>query len=165
MVTGKAALPSGSRQQPEREKRRDAGDDLHKVEARAWSRSPRMKRDIYPAKGPGGRGTKAGRSSAHRSGAQRAAPPQRGGGWWWCPRVVLGDGGARRVRSRRGEKCTGKTACCFSARKRLARTRVPPYLWASVYKPYTANTGTCVCPSPAYSNSDGQPGRPRKGRE
>ncbi len=39
MVTGKAALPSGSRQQPEREKpeRTDAGDDrdLRKVELEA----------------------------------------------------------------------------------------------------------------------------------
>jgi hypothetical protein len=78
MVIGKAAqaLPSagGSRQQLEREKRTDAGDDLHKVEARALSRT-------YPAKGPGGRGTKGGRSSAHRSGAQRAAPPPRSGGF------------------------------------------------------------------------------------
>ncbi len=37
----------------------------------------------------------------------------------------------------RQKKCTGKTACCFSARKRLLGRVSRPIYWASVYNQYT----------------------------
>ena len=78
-----------------------------------------------PDRGPGGRDTKAGRTV--RGGAKRRRRRAAAAGRWY-PRVSLGDGGAPRVEPRRGEKCTGKTACCFSARKRrLGRVSRPIY--------------------------------------
>ena len=72
-----------------------------------------------------------------------AAAKRRLGGW--CPRVSLGDGGAPRVEPRRGEKCTGKTACCFSARKRLLGRVTGDRYSAGVYNRYTAEHKHKLC--------------------
>jgi hypothetical protein len=96
----------------------------------------------------------AARSAA--AAAHRAAAAQRrlgSGTHAWhvaCPWGVV----ERRGRGpRRGEKSTGKTACCFSARKRLLGRVSRSIYGAGVYNQYTAKHNYCL------SGSDWTQGR------
>ncbi len=48
------------------------------------------------------------------------------------------------------KKCTGKTACCFSARKRLLGRVSRPIFWASVYN-QSAVTEHSLCSRPSLT--------------
>jgi hypothetical protein len=128
----------------------------------ASGRSPCMdSAGTRPGKGPGGRvprrcGTGLLRL-AHRGGAKRRCRRAAAAGRWY-PRVSLGMARVapeRRGCSRRGAgrnlKCTGKTTCCFSARKRLLGRVSRPIYWASVYN-QNAVTERSLCLRPSESD-------------
>ena len=78
-----------------------------------WS-PPVQEKQGHVRAGPGGRGTKEARSAAA---AKREAPAGR-----VVPTCI--PGGRWSAACSAGQKCTGKTACCFSAGKRQARPSV-----------------------------------------
>jgi hypothetical protein len=139
MVTGRADSASDSNRSARSARTRTAlagdSDDRHKVDARAlcqWSGDKSWQRTRRA-------GTKAMRNRlrpAHRGGAKRRCRRAAAAGRWHPTCVPQGDGhggpGAPRVRC--GEKCTGnlKTACCFSARKRLLGRVSRPIYWAAL---------------------------------
>jgi hypothetical protein len=91
MVTGRAYSASDSNRSAR--SARTAGDDRHKVEARAWSGDTSWQRTRRA-------GTKVmrNRPAKARASRRRKAPlPPRSGGWEVVPTCVPGDGGAPRV--------------------------------------------------------------------
>ena len=102
------------------------------------------------------------RAEAPHSGAtrRRRRAAAAGGGthvWSWG---MVGRGGCDRGAGRNAR--ARPRAVSLREKGWLGRVSCP-ICRASVYNVYTANTRACVCPSPAYSSSDSQPGRPTRG--